>query len=269
MTLPVASLPMYDHPAQAGANDALWRAIAERLEARGVRRVPHRLTRTAAPGRLWRDPALLFGQACGYPLVTEHLPLRVLALPVYAARGSEGGRHRSLIVTRACEGGETLAAFRGRRAAINDPGSNTGMNLFRAAVAPLAPGGRFFAEVIVTGAHRDSIRAVLRGEADVAAIDAVTYAGIERFEPALTEGLRIVDQTPSSPTLPFVTSTCTPIETVSALRMALADAMDDPALAEARGTLALTGLAAAEAGSFDGLSGLARQADRVGYPILA
>ncbi|KQU53175.1 phosphate ABC transporter substrate-binding protein [Sphingomonas sp. Leaf339] len=261
-------LGMYDLPAQASANDRLWTAIATRLIARGIA-APRHLTRDRAPEDLWRDPALLFGQACGYPLVSHALPLGVLALPDYDAPGCAAGRHRSLIVARATDAAATLADFRGRRAAINDPASNTGMNLFRAAIAPVAHGERFFADVVVTGSHRDSIRAILNDKADLTAIDAVSHAGLARFEPHLVERLRIVAETPSSPTLPFVTARTTPIETVTALRIVLTEAMADPALDDARATLFLHGIVPVPPDAFAALGAMAETAAALGYPDLA
>ena len=50
------------------------------------------------------------------------------------------------------------------------------MNLFRAAIAPLAGGRPFFSEVIVTGSHAASLEAVADGNAPgLAAIDCVTF----------------------------------------------------------------------------------------------
>lgn len=269
MTQPIASLGMYDLPAQVDANDRLWAAIARVLAARGIADVPRTLTRTADLDTLWRDPALLFGQTCGYPLVTRALPLRPIALPVYAIPDGEGGRHHSVLVTRRSDPDRPVAAFRGAVAAVNDPASNTGMNLFHAAIAPLAGGARFFGSVIHTGSHRASIRAILRGEADLAAIDAVSHAALQRHEPDLTTALRIVGRTPSSPTLPFVTAQDTPPDTVAALRLALAEAFADPALASAREALLLTGIAPVGPEDFAGLETLAAAAAAAGYPELA
>lgn len=264
-----AALPMYDHPAQRVANDRLWDGIAARLTAMGVGDVPPVLTRSPTPERLWQDPALLFGQTCGYPLVTQALPLRVLALPIYTAPGCTDGWHRSLIVVRADDPARGLSGLRARRAAINDRASNTGMNLFRAAIAPLAADGRFFDAVVVTGGHRASIDAILHDRADCAAIDAVTYAGTARFEPEAVERLKIVAETPASPTLPFVTAAATPEPIVAALRTALAATLADPALADVRAVLALTGIAPVRPDTFDLLPAMAEAAARLGYPELA
>ena len=264
MTGRIASLGMYDHPAQHTANDRLWSAIAAVLRERGVADVPARLDRTRDVHAIWRDPALLFGQACGYPLIADPtLDLQVIAFPISAGR--ESG---SVIVARADDPRRAVAAFRDSRAAINDRQSNTGMNLFRATIAPFAGQGAFFAEVLETGAHRASIVAVGMGKADLAAIDSVTYAAIARFEPALVTGLKIVAPSPASPSLPFVTAAGTDAETVAALQSALDHVAADPDLAAVRETLLLAGIIPAEPDALAPISTLEAEAVRAGYPTL-
>lgn len=264
MTGRIASLGMYDHPAQHDANDRLWSAIAAVLRERGVAQVPDRLDRTRDVHAIWRDPALLFGQACGYPLIADPtLDLRVLAFPLYA--GQESG---SVIVARADDSRGSVAAFRDSRAAINDRQSNTGMNLFRATITPFAEQGPFFAEVIETGAHRASIVAVGTRKADLAAIDRVTYAAIALFEPALVADLKIVAPSPASPSLPFVTAAGTDAATVAALRSALDHVAADPDLAAVRETLFLAGIVPAEPDALVPISKLEAEAVRAGYPTL-
>ncbi len=263
MTGRIASLGMYDHPAQHEANDRLWSVLAMALRYRGVIDVPDRLDRTRDVHAIWCDPSLLFGQACGYPLVADPtLALRIVAFPVY------DGMQGSVLVARANDGRLTIEDFRGSRAAINDRRSNTGMNLFRAAVAPFAGEGAFFAKVVETGAHRSSLAAVGAGEADLAAIDCVTFAALARFEPALTTAIRIVAHTPPSPSLPFVTAAATDAETVAALRIALDRVVADPDLSAVREALFLTGIAAADPASLSPISRLEVDAVRAGYPEL-
>lgn len=273
MTHRTASLGMYDHPAQQAANDRLWTAIARELRRANIPNVPDALDRSRTVDAIWRDPGLLFGQACGYPLLVDPaLPLRVLALPIYATPGSgNAAAQGSVLIARAEDGRQPLEAFRGTRAAINDPRSNTGMNLFRAALAPVAGlggAGSFFRAVIETGSHRASVVAVGTGAADLAAIDCVTYAALDRFEPALTSGLAIVAQSPASPSLPFVTSGATDVATAAALRLAIDHAMADPNLADVRDALFLGGAAPAERSALAPIAALEADAVRAGYPEL-
>ncbi|RMB54988.1 phosphonate ABC transporter substrate-binding protein [Sphingomonas sp. PP-CE-3A-406] len=260
---------MYDHPAQRPANDRLWAAMAEILRSEGVADVPDTLDRSRDVHALWRDSALLFGQACGYPLIADSsLALRVLALPVYATPGCVGASHTSVIVARADDVDTSLDGFRQHRAAINDRRSNTGMNLLRATIAPVAGEGAFFSSVIETGSHRASMIAVGAGQADIAAIDCVTYAAIGRFEPAVTTALRIVAHSPASPTLPFVTAASTSAATVAALRVALNRVMVDPDLVEDRAHLFLTGAIAADRTALAPIAALEAAAIRAGYAEL-
>ncbi|MGY2736786.1 phosphate/phosphite/phosphonate ABC transporter substrate-binding protein [Sphingomonas sp. UYP23] len=268
MSRPIASLAMYDHPAQHAANDRVWAEIARRLRARGVA-APETLDRTRPVEAVWRDPALLLGQACGYPLVSQtDLALRVVGVPVYAAPDCAAGAHVSYLVTRAADPDTTVADYRGKRAAINARHSNSGYNLLRAAIAPLAIDGRFFAAVVETGSHRASIDAVREGRADLAAIDAVSYAALRRFEPAAIAGLRILATTAESPTLPFVTARGTSIATVAALRIALAEIIADPTLAKARAALFLADILPGGIERYACVRTREIDAIKAGYPVV-
>jgi len=262
---PIAALPMYDPPGLMAANDALWAWIATRLQG-----APRALSRGGDLMTLWRHPGLLLAQTCGYPLMTrlsDHA--RVLATPVYDAPGCDGAWHRAAILVRAKDPARALGDLFGARLAINDPLSNTGMNLPRARIAPLARGARFFGSVVVTGAHALSAAAVAGGEADVCAVDAVTWAHLERLEPALAGRLRILDWTDASPGLPLVTARATSAATRAALMEVLTAAMAAPDLAWARRALRLEGIVTLPKGAYDRILELEREAADHGYPVLA
>ena len=265
----VASLGMYDHPAQQAANDDLWRGIAARLRDAGIDGVPERLDRSRSVETIWRDPDLLLAQACGYPLIGADAPaVRVVALPIYDVAGCDGPRHRSVLVARATDRRATLAEFRGARAAINAPTSNTGMNLLRAAVAPFAGGAPFFSDVIVTGGHRASVEAIAHQTADCAAIDSVTWAALRRYAPALTEDVRVIGMTETTTALPFVTIGTATDSEVTAIRTALAAIIADPTLAAARDAVFLRDIVAADESALAPVRATEGAAAALGYPIL-
>lgn len=248
----VASLGMYDHPAQRWANDALWAAIANHLREAGID-APAALDRRPVEA-VWRDPDLLLAQACGLPLVADpDLDLTVVAVPSYAVAGCTAGRHLSRIVVRTDDPAVSLAALRNRTAAINARLSNTGANLLRATV------GDGFAATVITGSHRASIAAVATGVTDVAAIDAVTFAAIARYEPEAVARVRVLANTVSVPALPFVTARATPPSTRAALRKALVAAAHDPALGEARDALFLADIVPASGQRYGEVARLARE----------
>jgi ABC-type phosphate/phosphonate transport system substrate-binding protein len=261
---------MYDLPWLGAANDALWAAIAGRLRARGVADVPQRLERARGLQDIWRHPRLLLAQTCGYPLVTELVgQVTLVATPCYAAAGCEGPDHCSLVVVREGSAVERVAELRGARLALNSRDSNTGMNLLRALVAPLAEGGRFFGEVVVTGTHLASLAAVAAGEADVAAIDCVTHALVARHEPGLLAGTRVLTRTASTPGLPLITRGHVPQDELAALREALAEVAADPALTNVRDSLLLAGFAFLPLKAYADVMALEQAAAERGYPVLA
>jgi ABC-type phosphate/phosphonate transport system substrate-binding protein len=258
----IAALPMYDFPWTAEGNDAFWAKIRERLLDDGIA-APVALTRGVEPAEIWRSPELLFGQTCGYPYWTSlRDTVEILAAPVYAFPGCDGPAHCSFLVARADDSRDTLAAFRGARAGVNSHDSNSGMNLFRASIAPLAGGRPFFAEVTVTGAHAASLAAVAEGAAEIAAIDCVSFALLQQGRPALVAKVRILGRTPSSPALPFIASRAIPGKTVAGLRAALAEAADQPALG-------LRGVAFPLPEAYARVAELEREAAALGYPTLA
>jgi ABC-type phosphate/phosphonate transport system substrate-binding protein len=260
---------MYDFPWTAQANDALWAAIAKRLRDAGVN-APDALTRHADLTAIWRDPNLIFGQTCGYPYVT-HLRHKValVATPIYALPGCEGPSHRSIIVAHKKRTRRTLVDFAGARAAINGRDSNSGMNLFRATIAPIAQGRPFFSAVIVTGSHEASLSAVNAGAADIAAIDCVSLALLRHGRPELAENVEAIAESPSTPALPFIVSVALAGSHLGAVRAALFATLDDPKLAEARRTIGLLGAEILNDADYERVAEIERDAIRGGYPELA
>jgi ABC-type phosphate/phosphonate transport system substrate-binding protein len=261
---------MYDLPELHEANDALWAAIVARLRARNVFDAPDRLTRDVTPEALWSDPDLVLAQTCGYPLATRlEGRVRVVATPRYRARGCEGADYRSAVVVRLDSPASSLDELRASRCAVNDLASNSGMNLLRAEIAPLAGGKPFFKSVILTGSHLASAEAVAQNEADVAAIDCVTWAHLQRWRPGLTAGLRVLTWTVRNPGLPLITSLGTSPSQLAALRAVLDEAAADPALAEVRRTLLLDGFSLVPVEHYRAALRLQDIAGDLGYPLLA
>ena len=264
----VASLPMYDLPELRAHTDALWSAIAAELRRAG-HDAPATLTRGVPLDDLWRDPALLLSQTCGYPLVKTHAQhVTLLATPCYDARGCNGAEYSSAVVVRAADNAMRLSDLRGRRCAVNDMSSNSGMNVLRAAIAPLAQDGCFFAGTVVTGAHSASVRAVADGRADVAAIDCISWAHLQHLRPAETNSLRVLCWTPSSPGLPLITSRHTDAATCSAVLQALDRAATSAAMAPVRKALRVSGFARLPLSAYDAILALEEQARARCYPTL-
>ena len=265
----IAGLPMYDFPWTASAQDAFWEALSMRLRGAGFK-APGALSRGLPPEGIWRDPTLIFGQTCGYPYwrsMRERVAL--IAAPTYFFEGCEGARHCSHLVVRRGEAARDLIGFRDARAAINARDSNTGTNLFRAAVAPLAQGRAFFSSVIVTGAHALSLAAVAEGTADIASIDCVSFALLGRGRPELVERVEILGRTPSSPSLPFIASASLAPEALATIRRCLFETLADARLAKEYAALGLTGAKVLEPQAYARIGELEDAAIALGYPELA
>lgn len=152
------------------------------------------------PGR----PSVL--HTCGYPYIRGlRQTHRLVCVPEFAVQGARDIHYASWFVARADDERDRLEQFRDSIAVMNTPDSNSGMNVLRHAVSRLARGGRFFNGVLVSGAHLRSLDLVLRGLADIAAIDAVTWDLAARQGVADTDGLKIIGVSEYTAGLPFVT----------------------------------------------------------------
>ena len=262
----IASLPMYDMPELRPAAEAVWRSMARTLRATGVQGVPARLT-WRPPRDLWRDRDLLFSQTCGYPLTHGFEGrLRPIATPCYGAEGCDGPRYRSAVVVHRTASYDSLEACRGAVCAVNSWDSLSGWQALAARVAPLASDGRFFGAARLTGGHPASASAVAAGEADLAAIDAICWAHIRRFRPAVAKGLRVLTWTDPAPGLPFVTTADAEDHLVERLRRAVFAMLGDADIRNQRDTLRLSGAEFLDFGDYACVRRLARQAAAIARP---
>jgi ABC-type phosphate/phosphonate transport system substrate-binding protein len=266
----LASLPMYDLPELCAATDAWWQGLARAFRREGLADVPDALDRRPDYEQVMLSPDLLFSQTCGYPL-THALAGKVtlLATPRYVVEDCEAADYCSLVIVAAGSPAADIAALRGSRCAINGTDSQSGCNALRALVAPLAEGGRFFGRVAVSGSHRASIGLVASGQADVAAIDCVTHALLNRHRPAALAGTRVLCRTAAAPNLPYVTRVDADDDLLARLRGGLQRAMADPTLTTVRDSLMLAGVAVLPLSAYDRIAAMEAAAIAAGYGELA
>jgi ABC-type phosphate/phosphonate transport system substrate-binding protein len=259
MTQHLAELLMYVAPEPIRQANETWLAlILDRLGA----------TRRSAEGLslmdLWLSPHLLLTQTCGYPLMTAlRGKVRVLGRPCYELPGSTGGNHCSLILSRTDDRRRTLADFPGSRGVINGEDSNSGMNLLRHRLAPLHRDGQFFAGVGISGSHRESLRWLREGQADLAAIDSVTFAYLARDAADEVAGLRVVESSALSPTLPYVTAAGVSDEQVEEIRRVMNQALGD--LPEVGQVLGLREVLAASESDYQVVLDYQQESQALGY----
>jgi ABC-type phosphate/phosphonate transport system substrate-binding protein len=266
---PFASLPMYNFPEMRTANAQFWGALRGLLLEAGLSDVPETLLFERAPVPPRLEAEMLFSQTCGYPLETmfKGQALR-LGAPVYDLPGCAGATHRAFFVVRADFPARRLDDLRGAVFLLNSSLSNSGMNLPRRALAEIAGGKPVFRQVIVTGGHPASLERLLRGDGDVASIDCVTYGFWRHYRPEAAARVRVLGETPSSPSIPFITSVVTPSSIVPILRDALHRVATDPRYAGARGGLMISGVEDVPDVAYRGLLDYEKQAAELGYPQL-
>ena len=265
----IAALPMYDFAQLRLETDEFWRAISTRLQDAGIDGVPTALSRSSDYTSARRDPRLIIGQACGYPLFKNFTKrLRIVATPIYSAPGCKGPRHSSFFIVNAEAAFGTLSDLRGCTCAINGSDSNTGMNLLQAAIAPLAKRHTFFASVVVTGSHSASVEAVASGIVDLASIDCVTFAHLQRFDSDLTARVRQIGQSLFTPAPPFITAWETDEKTLCVLRNILKGIAADPVFEFVRAALLISGFEIIGDADYEFSLRIARKAAANGYPVL-
>ncbi|MEM0946036.1 MAG: PhnD/SsuA/transferrin family substrate-binding protein [Pseudomonadota bacterium] len=194
----IASLPMYDRAETARALDRLWALVRTHLTSAS----PKDLTRSEDLWSHWQAPDLILSQTCGLPYRTRlHGQVALVGAP-NTGLDCAPGDYYSVIVARAGDHRSGFNDFEGARLAYNEPLSQSG---WAAPMTLATEYGVTFGGFIRTGAHRSSADAVARGAADVAAIDAVTWRMIGRWDDTASE-LRVIARTKPTPALPFITA---------------------------------------------------------------
>jgi len=247
---------MYDLPELAGPTSAWWAGIAVHMRRQGIGDVPDICIIPDDLLQHWCAPNLLLSQTCGFPLTHQlNGKVRLLGLPVYACNGCDpDGFYSSMIVTPASSNLYSLNDCRSTRAVYNADDSMSGLLALRAVAASQhGKSEPFFRSLSRSGGHRRSLQAVADGKADVACIDAVTFALLSRVDAELISRVRVLGQTPKVPGLPYITSLMANAETVERLRTALRYAMDDPELSDVRAELLLSGITFPDPGHYNAI----------------
>lgn len=200
----IAALGMYDRPELRGSTDRYWSLIRDGLRKRGID-APEALTRDErAWWAGWQSPDLLLSQTCGMPFRTVLKDVVTLVgTPDFGVEGCAPGHYRSALVARGDDPRAELADFAEAAFAFNDARSQSG---WAAAANHMAGLGLPIRPALETGGHAASARAVAEGRADWAALDAVTWRLLLRWEPELASRLRVTGWTDPTPGLPYVTA---------------------------------------------------------------
>lgn len=195
----------------------------------------------------WLSPQLALGMTCGWPLVTKlQQRVRVVGTFVYAVDGEVGHTYRSVIIAREPA---TVHDLADRTLAFNSTDSLSGY----VSMISLLPAvqSAWSGPTLETGAHLASIDAVRDGRADIASIDAMTWAYTQRDAPGVLDGLVVIDRGPVVPHLPLILPADASDDALADWRTAFADAMRNPALATALDRLMIQGFVPLDAQDYE------------------
>lgn len=238
----IASLAMYDRPETAAATNRFWAAIRDNLRRSGIA-APQDLNRDAPFWPVWQSPDLVFSQTCGRPFrQVLHDQVQLVGTPDYGLKDCPQGHYRSAFIIRARDPRTDLAAFRDAVFAYNEKASQSGWAAPQVHAAGLGFG---FTNLLQSGGHVASARAVAEGRADIAALDAMTWELIKRYEDCAGD-LRVLGWTIPTPGLPYITGPGLDADKVSA---AVTEAIAGLDLADRR-MLRITGLVAIPAADY-------------------
>jgi len=186
----IVSLPWYDLPTTHRALDAFWWVLRKELTQQRISQLPDHLERPMPLDVQWSSPELLLSQCCGLDLRTPAgSMLTPIARPVFADLDVAPGEYFSQIVTAA-----SIPPIP-NRIAINSRSSRSGC---AALLEWMSQRGLRPKEILLSGSHANSLTLIRNGKADIAAIDAHSWALLDHT------GVRIVGRTTSAPSPPFV-----------------------------------------------------------------
>ncbi len=230
----IASLFMYCYPQLIEPNNRYWALIRSHLSLAGIAS-PQHLKQIDGDTADWQDTNLVFSQTCGMPYrLWLHENVQLIGTPDYGLDACPPGYYRSALVVRADDPGTQLVQFEGATLAFNSTHSQSG---YAAPYWHARAHGFWFRKRIEVGSHLQAARAVAAGDADIAALDALSWKLMQRYCD-FSPKLRVLDWTTPTPGLPYISASDA---NTSAMFDAIACAIDDLSETDAAG-LAIKGL---------------------------
>lgn len=198
----IANLQMYDWPELRECYRIYWDRIRAELRNAGLS-APDELSHVRDESSVWLRPDLVLSQACGLPYrLSLHGRVCLIGTPDYGVDGCPPGHYRSVLVVRHDESRRDLADFRDCTFAYNNRNSQSG---YGAPFFHVSEQGFWFTELVKSGGHKESVRMVAEGKADLTSIDAVSWRFMQRYD-GYAKGLRVLASTAPTPGLPYISA---------------------------------------------------------------
>jgi ABC-type phosphate/phosphonate transport system substrate-binding protein len=134
------------------------------------------------------------------------------------------------------------------------------MNVLRALFAPMGRNERFFESVCTTGSHEASLMMIAHRWADVAAIDCITYALLQRHRPRALREIRVLCCTSRFPAPPFVVGAQVSEGEVDQIRQALVETLAAPDMRHVKDALLINEVVDLPLQSYQSIADLERRA---------
>lgn len=187
-----------------------YQAIAAAID----RALPTQTHLSAHPCDPLHDPALLNSEIdlafiCGLPFIRHYQAFpgqyEAIAAPVMRSpRYQNRPVYFSDVIVRANSPIQTFADLVGQRFCYNDPGSNSGYYLLLHYLVENQYPVDFFRQLIQSSSHQRSIRFVIEGLADCAAIDSIVLAQELQAYPDLVSQIRVIESIGAVPVPPLI-----------------------------------------------------------------
>jgi ABC-type phosphate/phosphonate transport system substrate-binding protein len=218
----------------------------------------------------YRAKDLFMAQTCGYPLLKKWSPTHYpIATATFNIAGCEEDRYSSWFVCHKNSAHQHLDQFANSTVTVNGSDSNSGCNVLRYAVSQLSnfePNKPYFKKVTQSGGHWNSLQLISKGEADLAAIDSVSYALALQHYPELKQTLKIIGQSEFSMGLPFIAPNTLALDTTELTEKMneAVETMDG----DSRALLFLKGFVPCKLGDYNSIQEIETAATQKGYAEL-
>jgi phosphonate transport system substrate-binding protein len=160
-------------------------------------------------------------------------PVELIAAPILkGARYQQRPWYFSDIVVRNGSDIHTLADLRGRTWAYNEKVSHSGYNLVQYMLLEQEERLETFVKTVETGSHAQSLRLVVEGKVDAAAIDSHMLDMVLRNRPDVAQSVRVVASFGPSTIPPVVVSTRLPDAVKREIRQAFLTMHQDRVIAQ-------------------------------------
>ncbi|MCC3859736.1 phosphate/phosphite/phosphonate ABC transporter substrate-binding protein [Pseudemcibacter aquimaris] len=189
----LANLPMYDRPELRDAHEEFWTLIRDNLRTAGVH-IPDEMSWDAGEIECWTDPFFYFSQTCGKPYREKlHETVTLIGTPDYGLQGCPPGYYRSAYVVHKTDDRYNLDDHKKSKFAYNDENSQSGYHVTN----------DYFENKICSGSHINSAKMVANGDAEIAAIDALSLKLIKEYDDFAGD-IKVIAWTEPTPGLPYI-----------------------------------------------------------------